>query len=72
MNLNLFLCSIFVSLLLFSGCSEKSEITDEDNENEELPECCQVGTSRASLLSGYASSPTSGESPAAKGPSNTE
>ena len=42
--------SLFYSrFITFLGCSEKTEITDEDIENEELPDCCQVGTSRASF-----------------------
>jgi len=54
--------AVAVSLML-AACGDKDELTDEDSKNGELLDCCQVGTSRASLLAAHASSATSGASP---------
>ncbi len=63
MNLQRIFGFVLAAGLLLAGCGDKDAITDEDIENGELLDCCQTGTSRASLLAGHATSATSGVSP---------
>ena len=63
MNLQRIFAFLAAACLLLAACGDKDGITDADIEDGELLDCCQVGTSRASLLAGHAASATSGVSP---------
>ena len=55
---NLWTCgTICIGLIVLVACSENLETNADDNE---VPECCQVGTSRAALISLSANSETAG------------
>jgi len=68
---NLWTCgTICIGLIVLVACSENPETNAGDNE---VPECCQVGTSRATLFSPTVNSETTGISiPQASTPPSTK